>query len=300
MLFKKKIEIREHGAPIYSVVGDGYSIFTSSGDRFVLKWNLKEGTQDHFSIKMDYTSYRLYYHESRLYIGSKKGEIYVVDTDKKSIVAQRKVDEKAIHSIIVGERLIVGTEEGDILFLDKNSLDEGKRLSFGAGKIRDLQFLDNNRLAAVSQDGYLRIIMLDSYELEHQFLVHDKGANKMLLVGEELFTVGKDGYLKVWNWQEEKELHAWPIHYETIYDIRQVGALIVTASRDKSIKVWEYKDDLKLTQKITSRLFGHSYSVNALHVIDEQNFCSVSDDKRIIWWSLEQEEVNLLHLLKAQ
>ncbi len=300
MLFKKKIEIREHGAPIYSVVGDGYSIFTSSGDRFVLKWNLKEGTQDLFAIKMDYTSYRLCYHESRLYIGSKKGEIYVVDTDKKSIVVQRKVDVKAIHSIIVGELLIVGTEEGDILFLDKNSLDEVKRLSFGAGKIRDLQFLDNNRLAAVSQDGYLRVIMLESYELEHQFLVHDKGANKMLLVGEELFTVGKDGYLKVWNWQEEKELHAWPIHYETIYDIRQVGALIVTASRDKSIKVWEYKDDLKLTQKITSRLFGHSYSVNALHVIDEQNFCSVSDDKRIIWWSLEQEEVNLLHLLKAQ
>lgn len=300
MPFKKKIEIREHGAPIYSVVGNGFSIFTSSGDRFVLHWNLKEGTQEHFSIKMDHTSYRLCYHNERLYIGSKKGEIYSIDTKKKTMIAQRKVDAKAIHSILVGDKIMVGTEEGDLLFLDIDTLEELKRLSLGAGKIRDLQFLDSNRLAIAGQDGYLRVILLDSYELEHQFTIHEKGSNKLLIVGEELFSVGKDGYLRVWNWQEEKELHAWPIHYETIYDIRKVGEFIVTASRDKSIKVWEYDGDLKLAQKITSRLFGHSYSVNALHVIDAENFCSVSDDKRIIWWSLETDEINLLDQLKAR
>lgn len=299
MPFYKKLEIREHNGPIYSVVGSGKYIFTSSGDKYVVKWDLENGTQERFSIKMDYISYCLAYANDKLYIGTKNGEFYIVSDITKSILYQRKISNHSIHSILITDgKIIVGNANGEVLFLD-NQLNLIHSLNFESGKIRDLKLLDDNRLLIVSQDGYLRIVLFDTTELEHRFTAHEKGANKALLVGEELFTVGKDGYLKIWDWKNEILLHSWPIHYETIYDIKQVGDYIVTASRDKSIKIWKYNGDLKLEHKITSRHLGHSYSVNAIHVVDTFNFCTVGDDKRIISWSLEKEDdINLLHFLK--
>lgn len=296
MPFYKKLEIREHNGPIYSVVGDGNYIFTSSGDKYVVKWNLEDGTQERFSIKMDYTSYCLSYANDKLYIGTKNGEFYIIDNRTKQIIAQRKISDFAIHSICVSEQIVVGNEYGEVLFLD-NHLSKSNQLSFESGKIRDLQIF-KNRLFIASQDGYLRIILLDQENaLEHRFLVHEKGINKLLFLDNTLFTVGKDGHLNVWDWEEEKLLHSWPIHYETIYDIKQVGDYLVTASRDKSIKIWKYNTNLKLVQKITSRQMGHSHSVNCIYRIDSENFCTVGDDKRIILWSYESEDINLRNLL---
>lgn len=301
MKIHKQIEIREHNAPIYSVVGEEFDIYTSSGDKFVVRWNLKDGTQEPFSIKMDFASYRLAYNDKLLFIGSSKGEMYVVVPSEKTILAQRKVAENAIHAILVSnQHIIVGTADGKLLFLDKNTLAEIKEMSFSCGKIRDIQPLDDQRIVLATQDGYLRILLTETFEIEHQFSGHEKGVNKILVLDNELFTVGKDGYLRIWNWQEEIQLNALPIHYETIYDIQKMGQYIVTVSRDKSIKVWKYNGVLTLVQKLTSRQLGHSHSVNALHVIDDKNFCSVGDDKRIIWWSMEDDEINLLHLLKEQ
>lgn len=297
MPFQKKIEIREHNGPIYSVVGQGYHVFTSSGDKYVVKWDLETGTQERFSIKMDHVSYCLAYHTSTLHIGTKEGEYYVIDDLEKKIITQRKITHGAIHSILIHQGIIVGNEHGEILFLDFD-LNELDKISFHAGKIRSLKLLDDNRLLICAQDGYLRVLLLDSKELEHRFLAHEMGINNALIDGNQLLTVGKDGYLKAWNWHDEQLLKAWPIHYETIYDIQKVGDYLVTVSRDKSIKIWEYQTDLKLAQKITSRHLGHAHSVNCIHVVDTQNFCTVGDDKRIILWSFESEEINLLNLLK--
>ncbi|HRO77022.1 MAG TPA: hypothetical protein PLP27_12850 [Crocinitomicaceae bacterium] len=301
MKIHKQIEIREHNAPIYSVVGEGFDIYTSSGDKFVVRWNLRDGTQEPFSIKMDFASYCLVYHNSILFIGSSKGELYVVVPSEKKILAQRKVAENAIHALLVSKQhIIVGTADGKLLFLDKNTLATLKEMPFNCGKIRAIQPLDEQRIVLATQDGYIRILLTETFEIEHQFSGHEKGVNKTLVFDNKLFTVGKDGYLRIWNWQEETQLNALPIHYETIYDIQQVGAYIVTASRDKSIKIWQYNGALTLVQKLMSKQLGHSHSVNALHVIDDKNFCSVSDDKRIIWWTMEDEEINLLHLLTEQ
>lgn len=120
MKIHKQIEIREHNAPIYSVVGEGFDIYTSSGDKFVVRWNLRDGTQEPFSIKMDFASYCLVYHNSILFIGSNKGKLYVVVPSEKKILAQRKVAENAIHALLVSKQhIIVGTADGKLLFLDK-------------------------------------------------------------------------------------------------------------------------------------------------------------------------------------
>lgn len=285
MLFKKKLEIREHGSPIYSVDGSENFVYTTSGDKFVLKWNLDTGQQERFSIKLDNTSYCLAFDSNNLYIGTKKGELYVIDTLSKKLIYQRKICESAIHSFLIMPTLIlVGNEVGELVFLSSEDFSEIKKHIYSCGKIRGIIQLDSKRIAFASRDGYIRILLGEQHELEHQFHAHEKGANKLLVIGNFLYSTGKDGCLKKWNWQEEIVLQTWPIHRGTIYDLKRIGNYIVTASRDKTIKIWRIDPDLQLAQKIMVVNGGHSYSVNGLYVKNENLFCSVGDDRRLIVW----------------
>lgn len=291
MLFKKKIEIREHGSPIYSVDGKDFFVYTTAGDRFILKWDLKQGKQDRFAIKIDNTSYHLKLHNDKLLIGTKKGELYVIDTHQKVVLQQRKISEDALHSMLVNkDELLIGTAAGEIIILDFETLADKNHLNFACGKVRDLMTIDTERIGIASQDGYIRILMANDYELEHQFSAHPKGANKLLIHEGKLLSSGKDGCLREWNWEDEVLLNTWPIHRGTIYDMGFVGKYLVTASRDKTLKIWEFNPDLSAVQRITIVNGGHSYSVNAIHVINESNFCSVGDDRRLIWWSLDSDD----------
>lgn len=287
MIFQKKQEIREHNGAVYSIDGTSFFVFTSAADKFVVKWNIQEAQQEKFAIKMDHTSYKLVLHDQKLFIGSNKGELYVIDTVNRVVEQQRKITDTAIYSLILKDELIIiGTADGTIHFLEKDSLQENKQLSFSCGKIRDLIFLNSQMLALACQDGFIRIINTETFELEHRFFAHEKGVNKLLQIDHKLFSAGKDAHLKVWDWQSEELLSSWPLHYEAIYDMKQIGDKLITASRDKSIKIWELDDSqIRLLQKITAKEKGHSHSVNALYIIDEFNFCSVGDDRRIIWWS---------------
>lgn len=284
-MFKKKIEIREHGSPIYSVDGEGYHVFTTAGDRFALKWDLQTGKQDHFTIQLEHTSYCLKLHKDRLYIGTKKGEVYVIDTIAKKLLSQRKISETAIHSFLITDAsILVGNEEGELFFLEHDTLNQQKKHVYSCGKIRGIFQLDEERIALTSRDGYIRILLGKEHELEHQFHAHKQGVNKLILMKDVLYSAGKDGHLNKWDWQEEKLLDSWPIHKGTIYDMKLMGNHLVTASRDKTIKIWDINSDATLLQKIMIIDGGHSHSVNGLHIIDENNFCSVGDDRRIIWW----------------
>lgn len=285
MIFTKKLEIREHGSPIYSVDGDGFSVYTTAGDKFALKWNLATGQQDRFAIQLENTSYCLKLHQSILYIGTRKGELYVIDTQQKKILLQRKVCEKAIHSfLITSDYIIVGTEEGELLFLSHENLAEIKKHHYACGKIRGIYQLDNERIALTAKDGNIRILLGNEFELEHQFHAHNLGANKLLLINNFLYSCGKDGHVKKWDWQEETLIQAWPVHKETIYEMKVIDGQLITASRDKTIKIWGIEPELQLVQKLMIIDGGHSHSVNGLHIIDNHNFCSVGDDRRIIWW----------------
>ena len=61
----------------------------------------------------------------------------------------------------------------------------------------------------------------------------------------------------------------------------------MTASRDKTIKIWDaFSADV--LKRIERKDGGHSHAVNDLWKKDEMNFVSTGDDKRIIWWEMNE------------
>ena len=81
-----------------------------------------------------------------------------------------------------------------------------------------------------------------------------------------------------------------PAHNFVVYDILVLPASkkIVSASRDKSIKIWT--EDLIFLERIDQRTGGHRHSVNSLAQYSVNQFVSVSDDKRIVTWSVLDKE----------
>ena len=57
--------------------------------------------------------------------------------------------------------------------------------------------------------------------------------------------------------------------------------LFLSASRDKSIKIWVGFYD-EVIQKIDAKDKGHKFSVNTLIDLNEKEFLSGGDDKKII------------------
>ena len=84
----------------------------------------------------------------------------------------------------------------------------------------------------------------------------------------------------MWDPESCALIHEIPAHKGVIYDLLAFENCWVSGSRDKSIKVWD-RVSLKPIQKLSL----HRQSVNALLQQNEHSFVSVSDDKKMAYWT---------------
>lgn len=289
-MFRSKGVLSGHAGPVYAASWDGKFLYSSSGDKYVTRWDLTTNLQDSsFTVKLEHAAYTIDAKGSFCFIGCTDGTLLGIDTRTKRVLWEHNFFGNAWFSLSIDLEknwLIGGDSEGNLLILD---LETGKRvlhLPLAAGKIRAIVL--NHNLCFVSTQ--LIGILVFSCETWNEIAAWDPnelGSNTVFVdnTSGRIITAGRDAHIAISS-LDYKLIKRVPAHYQTIYKLIALGSEFVTASLDKTIKVWN-QDFSKVEQRIEFKQGGHNRSVNGVVLIDELSFASYSDDKKLIIWQKE-------------
>ncbi len=286
-MFQSRLVLNGHAGPIYSASWDGKFLYTSSGDKYVTRWDLTSGLQDSsFTVKLEHAAYALKAGNQFCFIGCTDGTLLGIHTETKKIVWEHNFFGNAWFSLLIDPDrnwLIAGDSEGNLLVLE---LETGKRvlhLPLAAGKIRALTIADNKCFVSTQLIGVL-VFSCENWNELASWEPNELGSNVLFtdLSKNKIITGGKDAHIVISNTRYEV-LKRIPAHYQTIYGLIRIGDQFVTASLDKTIKVWN-SDFSKVEQRIELKQGGHNRSVNGIVFINANTFVSYGDDKKIIVW----------------
>ena len=292
-MFKKILEISGHAGAVYTGAVDQNFLYSGSADRYVTRWNIDNGEQDKFAIKMDQSVYALeFISENILAVGLSNGSLYLFDIEAKKELRHFVQHIKAIFSITsnsIKNHFYVGDADGNLSVWNSKTLELLIYIPLDCGKIRDIAVNDQGELISVScQDGTTRIFETVGLNEIVTLNTHNGGSTVScfdLNYPQQILTGGKDAYLSLWNWETSNLIKNIPAHNYVVYDICYLDSdFFVTASRDKTIKIWDANTH-KVVQRLDVKLGGHKHSVNKLVKLNDEMFASFGDDKKIIIWS---------------
>jgi WD40 repeat protein len=286
-MFRKSKEIQGHVGAIYSCTFDGKYVYTGSADKFVTRWDLEKGTQDNFAIKFEQSVYALEINQKNLFVGLSDGSLHIFDLEQRKELKFFTQHKEAIFSIAanpIKAHLYVADAGGNVSVWDLNTFDLLIYIPLNTGKVRDIAVEENGgRFALACQDGTVRIFESSYFNEVSTINAHKDGATSVLFHGDQIISGGKDAMIRSWNLSDEGNLLEIPAHNYAVYGINQVGDSIVSISRDKTVKTWT--NQLGFSKRLDLKEGGHRHSVNDIVVLNENEFATVGDDKRIILWS---------------
>ncbi len=289
-MFRSKVVLDGHAGPVYAASWDGNFLYSSSGDKYVTRWDLKKNLQDSsFTVKLEHAAYTIEAKKNFCFIGCTDGTLLGIDTQTKRVLWEHNFFGNAWFSLLVDldkNWLISGDSEGNLLVLD---LESGKRvlhLPLAAGKIRTIVRKDNLCFVSTQLIGIL-VFSCDTWNELASWEPNELGSNAVFVdtVSGRIITAGRDAHIAISSLDYEV-IKRIPAHYQTIYKLISLGNQFVTASLDKTIKVWN-EDFSKVEQRIEFKHGGHNRSVNGVVLIDESSFASYGDDKKLIIWQKE-------------
>lgn len=292
--FGNLVTFSGHSGAVYSIDFDGEFIYSGSADKYVVRWNVEDGTQDSFAIKFPFTPYmvKLFNDNSLLAVGLASGDLHIFDLSERKEIKffqQHRTGIFAIEENQFTHHLYVADADGTVSVWNVKTLDLVIYLPLDAGKIRAIETSADGKLFYVlAQDGNVRVFDAQTFNEIELFHAHQDGATAcMELTNDLLLTGGKDAHIKVWDRFTYKVQQSIPAHNYVIYDLLKLNdEVFVSASRDKTIKVWN-SQALKVIQRIERKDQGHKHSVNQLVKISENSFASCSDDGTIKVWKLK-------------
>jgi centriolar protein POC1 len=298
-IVQKISECSGHASGIYTAVVFEDKVFSAAADGFVARWNIQLGTQDKFAINIGKPVYSLMVLHTGdfLMAGTNAGDLYVFDLENRSEIKHFVQHESAIFNVIENEQKNVfysADADGNVAVWDSTTFELNLFLPLGCGKIRRMSVsADGSFLAIGGQDGFVRVLDTEFYNEVSLFYAHQDGVSAVTFHPKNrdiLYSGGKDAILRLWEWKSGTMKKEIPAHNFVVYDILALPECkcIVSASRDKSIKIWT--EDLIFLERIDQRTGGHRHSVNSLVKYSENQIVSVSDDKRIISWSILDKE----------
>ena len=87
MLLRAVHTFQDHSGPIYGLCPgrSADTVFTASGDRFVVEWNIRTLQQERFAVKLEHPAYKVLFISefNLLIIGNSIGGLHVIDTTTK-------------------------------------------------------------------------------------------------------------------------------------------------------------------------------------------------------------------------
>lgn len=283
-----------HIGAIYDVVVSKEGIcFTTSADKHTVKWDLNAGQQDKFTIKLPDSGFRvaLNNEDEILAIGTSKGGIHIVDLNKKKEIRYLTQHQVPIFSLSYNaftNEFYSGDAAGYFCVWSGKTVDLKLTLPFDCGKLRQISINETgSHIALCGQDGFIRILETNFFNLVSEFKTHETGVNCAIFKGETIITGGKNAHIALWNWKTGKQLKQIPAHNYAVYDFVFLNnqQLLVSASFDKSIKIWD-AENFSILKRLERKDGGHSHVVNRLAKITENSFLSVGDDRQVICWEV--------------
>lgn len=290
--FHREKEISGHSGAVYSIAADANYIYSGSADKFVARWKQHEGTQDNFTIRLEYPVYAIELVGDDLFIGLNNGDLHIVDTIKRQELKFYQQHKKGIFEITHNPakgHVYVADADGNLSVWDSDEYKLLIYLPLDCGKIRNIAVSsDGNQFVLGGQDGYCRIFDSNTFNELNKWFAHKDGVTSVYFDENRIVSGGKDALLRSWGLNGKELINPIPAHNYAIYRIRKLNEnTFLSASRDKTIKVWD--NELNFLQRLDLKEAGHKHSVNELIVLDQNRFASCGDDAKIIIWSREQE-----------
>jgi WD40 repeat protein len=287
--------ITGHSMAIYDVVYRNEKIYTTSADKFAVRWNLVSAKQEGFTVKLNESGFRIALNnDNHLLIGNAKGGIHFIDLEKKSEVRYLTQHQAPVFGLTFNSfknEFYSGDADGFFAVWDASTMDLKLTIPLSCGKIRCIALNENGEYIAVcGHDGIVRIFETNFFNEIHTFRAHKDGVNCAVFNGAYLFTGGKDAHINKWDWKEEKQLLTIPAHNYAVYDLILLhdNDVLVSGSFDKTVKLF-YTKDLSIIKRLEAKDKGHKHTVNRLAKINNEEFLSVSDDRVIIHWKANKD-----------
>ncbi|MDF3026122.1 MAG: repeat-containing protein [Fluviicola sp.] len=286
-MFQAKTVLSGHAGPIYSASWDGKFLYSSSGDKYVTRWDLTAGIQDSsFTVKLEHAAYTVEAADHFCFIGCTDGTLLCIDTETKKIVWEHNFFGNAWFSLAIDTTpnwLIGGDSEGNLLVLESHTGKRVLHLPLAAGKIRAITIADKLCFVSTQLIGVL-VFSSENWNEIASWEPNELGSNVLFVdpVKKEIITGGRDAHIAISN-SNYKLIKRIPAHYQTIYGLIRIGNQFITASLDKTVKVWN-ADFSKVEQRIEFKQGGHNRSVNGIVLVNKHTFVTYGDDKKIIIW----------------
>jgi WD40 repeat protein len=286
---------REHSAPVYAVCKGRAedTVFSASGDCFVVEWNIRTLRQEAFAVKLEQPAYSVLYiaKSQTLWVGNARGGIHVVDTAAKKEIKLFATHEFGVYDLIENPHTghIYAAGGDGLLSIYTAQAEWVRSVPVCAGKLRQLLLHPTeNKLYVACADGTVRCFETDFFNEIQTLQAHANGATALAFhpTKEVLFTGGKDAHLNIWKGDER--LLSMPAHEFAIYSIQfspdPKCPYFLTASRDKTMKLWDAQT-LEPLQRIKA-----AHSINKAIWINPEIAVSAHDDRRVCVWAWQNNE----------
>jgi len=294
----KKSTLTGHKDCIYTLkrAHQDSKFFSGSGDGMVVLWDMNIPDKAEVVAKVPTSIYSLDYSQSQdlLVIGQNYDGIHLMEVQSKKHMGSLKLTTSAIFDVkILDNRIFVGTGDGELIVVNKDSVTVEYRAKLSDKSLRCLAIDPLNRLLIAGfSDFNLRFFDLDDFSLKNEMKAHSNSIFTIRFSNDYqyLLSAGRDAHLKIWDVQNDFALkesivaHMYAINH---IEFSPSGQYFVTCSMDKSIKVWDAREFRLLKVIDKARYAGHGTSVNKLMWSKHEDYLvSCSDDRSISIWDI--------------
>lgn len=289
--------LRGHSQPIYGVIYVNNELYTSSADKHVVRWDLETGEQTNFVVQLENSAYNLAYnpHSNLLVIGENTGQLHVVDVEKKQEVKLLTQHRASVFALMYDEkdnRFYSGDRDGVFCAWTGDTFELLYVEHFHCERLKCIAVHPTEKVVAFcAMDGKVRFLNSDTFELIKELKISDYSLNALLFDGDSIYVGGKTAVLYQWNWKTGKKVLERKMHAYAIYDLAFIKnkKYIISSSFDKTINLWE-TENLKFKDSVDHTREGHRSSVNKIAILSQDEFVTVSDDRKIKVWKVVDPE----------
>lgn len=294
MIATKLHEFTGHSDCIYTsaIHYPTQQLYTAGGDGMVAAWDCVVGGDGILQVRVSASVYSMCLCRNKLLLGTRTGNLFVVDMDSK--VEERNIEahQQGIFDIVYDaelEQIYTVGFDGVLCVWDLEfNLLSSTKLS--EKSLRNICMLPG-MLAIASSD--FQIYLLDKLTLKPiETLKHHTNSVFALAYNplrKELLSGGRDCYVKIWDtetWELKKEYAGATLHINHI-SFNPELAWYAVSSMDKTIKIFDSNTHEPLKFITREKDQGHTSSINKTLWLDSNTIISVSDDKKAMVWSLK-------------